>query len=189
MTKIRSSPKHRGVLIGLKVLVYDIESAQTIFSDGFYGKPLGVQKPKGTEDVRSPLVLSLIEALYLVEQGKLEVVDTNGNPLGFDRMYSYGVENIPKFELLYKVYKEFRQRGFVLRSALKYGADFAVYERGPGLEHAPYLVHVLKQGQEIDPLEIVRAGRLSHSVRKKFILAITSPSGVSKYLAFEWSKP
>ena len=39
---------------------------------GYYGKPLGVPKPKGP-DFEAPLVLDLIEARYLVENGLLEV--------------------------------------------------------------------------------------------------------------------
>jgi tRNA-intron endonuclease len=90
--------------------------------------------------------------------------------------------------LLYTVYRDLRDRGFIVRSGLKYGSDFTVYRLGPGLEHAPYILHVYRGFERLDPTEIVRAGRLSHSVRKTFILAFPSRDGRVTYLMFNWLK-
>ncbi|RLE74263.1 MAG: tRNA-intron lyase, partial [Thermoprotei archaeon] len=38
-----------------------------------------------------------------------------------------------------------------------------------------------------DPIEIIRAGRLSHSVRKKFVIATLNPSTQKiLYYTFKW---
>ena len=93
-----------------------------------------------------------------------------------------------EFEDKYLVYKDLRNRGYIVRPGLKFGADFGVYQHGPGIDHAPFIVHALPKGTTINPIETVRAGRLATTVRKKFIIATISPSGNVNYLIFEWKK-
>ncbi len=182
-----SDKKARGYLLGLRVVVPNEEDSVRIYSLGFYGKPFGVRKP-GPREYREVLELSFVEALYLCEQGFLEVVDENNNVITCTELLEKGKKRISNFELLYKVYKDLRSKGFVVRSGLKFGSDYSLYRQGPGVDHAPFLVHVFKKGDRIDPIEIVRAGRLSHSVKKKFIMAVVDGNNVS-YVYFEWFRP
>lgn len=177
-----------GQLVGIKVVVWDLKEAKKIYSLGFYGKPFGIRKPKGL-DWNSPLELSILEAYYLVDKGVLKVYD--GDRLVSPReLREYCEKHLERFSLLYPVYRELREKGYVVRSGLKFGCDFAVYERGPGIDHAPYIVHVMESSGEIDPIEIVRAGRLSHSVRKRFIVAsVNNRTGEIKYIMFDWYRP
>jgi len=177
-----------GVLLGLRVIVFNREEARRVYGLGFYGKPLGVAKPRGA-DFDAPLELGLMEAVYLAEQGLLCVEKPGGHRLHVEELREYARRSIERFDELYTVYRDLRDHGYVVRSGLKYGVDFAVYERGPGLEHAPFLVHVLRRSDSVDPLYIVRASRLSHSVRKEFIIAAVGAGGSVSYLVFEWSKP
>ena len=178
-----------GVLLGLRVVVFNVEKARELYVSGYYGKPLTIPKPRNAE-FNAPLELSLAEALYLIEKGILRVYDEDGRQVNVEDIMVRAERYVPKFRLLYKVYRDLRERGYIVRSGLKFGADFAVYTKGPGLEHAPYLVHVVPDNIEIDPLEIVRAGRLSHSVRKAFIIAVTGEGDSPiHYMMFEWSKP
>ncbi len=187
------SPMDRKIqahLVGTKVIIWDINDSRKIFSSGFYGKPLGIRKPKKPNEINSPLILSLIEALYLLEKGVLEIYDVEGK-VEFEKLLNVCLKNVPKCIMLYNVYKEFREKGYVVRSGLKFGADYAIYEKGPGIDHAPYLVHVLSVNEKTSPIELVRAGRLSHSVRKKFIVAATKSELGSKVtkIMFKWYKP
>lgn len=177
-----------GQLLGIKVVIWNVEDAKKIYKLGFYGKPFGVRKPKGLE-WESPLELSMLEAYYLADKGILKVYEGD-REVSLEELKKYCEEHLEKFNLLYPVYKELRDKGFVVRSGMKFGCDFAVYEKGPGIDHAPYIVHVMESREEIDPIEIVRAGRLSHSVRKRFIIAsINSNSGEVRYIMFDWYKP
>ncbi len=183
MTKVKA------YLVSGRVVVFNTDDARRLYSNGFYGKPLGIPKPQGA-DFDAPLELDLIEALYLAEKGVIDVYDTNGRRLSIEDLRREGENRIHNFSSLYRVYKELRESGYIVRSGLKFGAEFTVYEKGPGIDHAPYLVHVVSVRDRVDPLEIVRAGRLSHSVRKKFILAIVDEAtGRIDYIAFEWAKP
>ena len=91
-------------------------------------------------------------------------------------------------ERLYSVYRDLRDRGLVVRPGLKFGADFAVYRHGPGIDHAPFLVNVVDPGEEVDAGEILRAARLSHSVRKTLTVAVERGGDV-EYIMFKWFKP
>jgi len=177
-----------GVLLGIRVVVFNVNDARRLYSLGFYGKPLGVAKPRGV-DFDAPLELGLVEAVYLAEKGYLLVEDLDGRLVPIGELRDYARRMVERFDSIYSVYRDLRERGLIVRSGLKFGADFAVYERGPGFEHAPYLVHVVEGGSVVEPLEIVRAGRLSHSVRKYFVLALVeSPGAAIKYVAFEWTR-
>jgi tRNA-intron endonuclease len=86
------------------------------------------------------------------------------------------------------VYKDFREKKYVVNPGIKFGCDFAVYNRGPGIDHAPYLVQVYNKNDSISSTGIVLAGRLASSVKKQFILAIPSGKSSVDYLALDWWK-
>ncbi len=132
--------------------------------------------------------MSLIEALYLKELGILRIY-RNGEEVSFNELMELAKRMIPNIENIYPTYKELREQGFIVRSALKYGADFALYRVRPGLEHAPYLVKVLTFNEVIDPGDLIGWGRISHSVRKNLLLAITQLDGSRRYIMLKWVKP
>ncbi|MHA1596022.1 MAG: tRNA-intron lyase, partial [Candidatus Asgardarchaeia archaeon] len=41
-------------LIKDRIVVWDLDESRVLYANGFYGKPLGVRKPKGT-DFNEPL--------------------------------------------------------------------------------------------------------------------------------------
>jgi len=59
-------------LIENRIIVWDIENSRKLFSQGYYGKPLGIPKPK-IEEIDAPLILDLIEGLYLLENKKITI--------------------------------------------------------------------------------------------------------------------
>ncbi|MGC8607185.1 MAG: tRNA-intron lyase [Vulcanisaeta sp.] len=179
----------KGYLIGSAVVVTDINEARKLYSMGFYGKFVNEDKVKLSEvnNVNSPLQLSIIEALYLVDKGFLEVFDCNGNKLTRDDLVKVGHNTVTNFDQVYTIYRELRDGGFVVKSGLKFGSLFAVYERGPGIDHAPVLLHFIEPRRAVSALDITRAARLSHSVNKRFVLATQSEvDGKMHYVAFEW---
>lgn len=180
--------KPKAIIMNSRVVVWDVRQASKLYREGFYGKFLGVDKPK-TLDVERPLELSLIEALYLTEKGRIKVVDVDGKELNADEIKERGMRSEENFLDHYRVYKDLRERGYVVRPGLKFGATFAVYRYGPGIDHAPFLVHVVPPSVKLSPIDVVRAGRLSHSVRKRFILATTNPATKElNYYMFSWFK-
>jgi tRNA-intron endonuclease len=82
-----------------------------------------------------------------------------------------------------------RDSGLIVTPGIKFGCDFAVYKYGPGVEHAPYMVSVKAADSDISATEIVKAGRLATTVRKRFIIAVPDLSAKKiRYLIFKWFK-
>ena len=172
-----------------RAVIWDREAARKIFAMGFYGKPMGIYKPKSA-DFDVPLILDLIEAAYLLKKGLLRVFDRRSKKfLTIDELFAYAKKTYNRFEEKFLVYEDLRDSGYVVISGLKFGSTFAVYRKGPGLEHAPYIVDVMLKDDEIGSTEIVRAGRLATTVRKRFIIAVPYPTVKKvRYLLFKWWK-
>ena len=64
------------------------------------------------------------------------------------------------------------------------GHPETVYKKGPGIDHAPYIIQVKVLKDSISATEIVRSGRLATTVRKRFILAVVGDE--ISYISFEW---
>ncbi|MFX1273935.1 MAG: tRNA-intron lyase [Promethearchaeota archaeon] len=174
-------------LINSRVIVFDPVHASYLYVKyNFFGSPLGIAKPR-IEFFRRPSELSLIEAYYLISKDKITIFDVKSKKfLSSDEFYELAKTIHHKFEDKYIIYKDLREKGYVPRPGLKFGADFVVYKRGPGLEHSSFIVHVLPNDSKISAIDMVRAGRLATSVRKKFVIA--NPLTCSYYF-FEWFKP
>jgi tRNA-intron endonuclease len=177
---------HVEALTDGRLIVWRPNEARKLYAHGFYGKPLGVPKPK--EDFDAPLLLDPIEGLYLAEEGLVEITSGDGEPVSTNRYRAKAEEMLEGLRERYSVYKDLRDRGYVVTPGIKYGCDFAVYERGPGVDHAPYIVQVKTSGEDLSARDIVEGGRLATTVRKTFIVAFTFDGGV-RYLSFKWWKP
>jgi tRNA-intron endonuclease len=93
------------------------------------------------------------------------------------------------FELGYLVYRDLRDQGFIVTPGIRFGSDFAVYEHGPGIDHAPFIVTGRTENDTMGPFEIVLAGRLATTVRKQFTIAVPRKKSTKMdYLVFRWFK-
>ncbi|MEM2028229.1 MAG: tRNA-intron lyase, partial [Candidatus Bathyarchaeia archaeon] len=171
------------------LVVWDPKDGSNLYKIGFYGKPLGIPKPKSPE-FNVPLVLDLMEGLYLLEKGIIDVFEGPEKSRVSVRVLRARARQVYEdFDLKFAVYKDLREKGLVVTPGVKFGCDFAVYKQGPGLEHAPYMVSVKSRKDEITPTEIVKAGRLATTVRKRFIIAVPDlEKGKVEYLIFKWFK-
>ncbi|MFX0002022.1 MAG: tRNA-intron lyase [Candidatus Hodarchaeota archaeon] len=173
--------------INSRVIVFNPLYASYLYvKKGFFGSPLGIHKPR-LEYFSKPSELSLIEAYYLLEKDEITIFDVKeNNYLEPEKFHEIAKKIHHKFEEKYIIYKDLREKGYIPRPGLKFGADFVVYKKGPGLEHSLFMVHVLPHDSELSAVDMVRAGRLATSVRKKFVIA--NPLTCSYYF-FEWFKP
>lgn len=172
-------------LVENRIIVWNIDDSRKLFSQGYYGKPIGIPKPK-LEEINVPLILDLIEGLYLLENKKITIYRSK-KKISLDEMIKICTKEYHGFEKKYLVYKNFRDKGYIVNPGIKFGCDFAVYERGPGIDHAPYLVQVYNRQDPITTTGIVLAGRSATTVRKQFILAIPRKKKVD-FLALDWWK-
>ena len=134
------------------------------------------------------LNLSLIEACYLLEKGRLDIYEDD-----IECTVGYLIDILKEQGLYgkYIVYRDLKDRGFVIKTGFKYGAEFRLYNRGggPGQSHSDYLVKVMFENYEIDSLDFASYIRVAHGVNKKFLLAIVDDDFDITYYNVEWTRP
>ena len=173
-------------LLENRLIVWDADDSKKLFSQGYYGKPIGIPKPKLNE-INVPLILDLIEGYYLMIKSKIQIYE-NKKKISERKMFEICQRQHHNFEKKFQVYKNFRDKGYIVNPGIKFGCDFAVYQKGPGIDHAPFLVQVYNRSENITSTDIVLAGRLATSVKKQFILAIPSGKENVDYIALDWWK-
>ncbi len=134
------------------------------------------------------LQLSLIEALYLVEKEKISIL-RNDKEVSIDEIF----QMIREEDLLnnYFVFRDLRDRGYIIKTGFKYGSEFRLYERGksPGNGHSDYLVKVFPENQEIKSSDFSSYVRLAHGVNKKLLFAVVDDENDITYYNVEWTRP
>jgi len=174
-------------LANSRLIVWNPSEARRLYNNGFYGNPLGIPKPR--EDFEAPLVLDPIEGLYLLEKGLIQIVSGPDKiEMTLDELRETTLAILERLDMKYAVYRNLRERGYVVTPGIKYGCDFAVYEHGPGVDHAPFIVQVKSSGDGLTAPEIVEAGRLATTVRKTFLIALVDGEDI-RFLSFKWWKP
>lgn len=175
----------RGPFIGWlqhdKVIVEDVlDNLQSLHDKGFFGSII---------DER--LELSLTEALFLLEQGKLIIYDKIKKPLSVSGFARKVKRFDPRFWTRYKVYADIRSKGYIVKAALKYGADFSVYERGsgPGRGHSKWLLFAVSANDVFNWREFSAMNRVAHSVKKKLMIGVLDAQSSVTYYSVNWIRP
>ena len=134
------------------------------------------------------LNISLIEACYLLEKGRLDIYEDD-----VECSVGYIIDLLKEQELFgkYVVYRDLKDRGYVIKTGFKYGSDFRLYNRGggPGLGHSDYLVKIIFEYYDIYALDFASYVRVSHGVNKKLLLAIVDDYFDITYYNIEWTRP
>ncbi len=133
---------------------------------------------------------SLTEALFLLEKGKIEIVSRNKR-LSKKEFMEKCRKIDRKIQIKYPVFRDLRERGYVVKTALKFGADFRVYEKGssPGERHAKWVVFTEHESNRLTWHEFSAKNRVAHSTKKNLLLAIVDEEGDISYYEVRWLKP
>ncbi len=135
--------------------------------------------------------LSLVEALYLIEKGRLVVLDGRKQEITSEKFIKKAQKIEPSFWIRYVAYKNLRNRGYVVKTALKFGADFRVYDRGvkPGEDHAKWVVFPVHEASVLTWNEFAGKNRVAHSTKKRLLLAVVDDEGDVSYWESRWIRP
>ena len=174
-------------LVGIKVVVFNHIHGSLLYGYGrYYGIPTGIRKPKNHIFTR-PLELSLFEAYYLLQQNTIKIKSQNTDGMIMpEDFFAFACKNYPRFAEKYVIYDDLRSKNYIPRPGQKFGGDFIVYSKGPGIDHSSYCIQVLSTHTKISSIDVVRSARLAGSVKKRFLLA--NPQTKS-YFSFKWFKP
>ena len=176
-------------LIGTRLIVWDHNDAMKLYRMGFFGKPVGIPKPKPEQEFKAPLMLDLMEGVYLLDRGIIRVAEARtGKSVSKTKLLRLANRTYKQFDLGYAAYENLREKGLIVTPGIRFGSDFAIYEHGPGIDHAPFIVTVKREQETMGPFEVVLAGRLATTVRKQFTIAVPGRRGKVNYLVFRWFK-
>ncbi|MGC9116438.1 MAG: tRNA-intron lyase, partial [Conexivisphaera sp.] len=123
-------------------------------------------------------VLELHEALYLVERGSARAMDGSGSPLDAPKMIIIGSRRDDRFLTKYIVYRDLRNRGYVVRGGYGIGSDFRVYRRGEyGERDARYLVVAMEEGSRMSASRLAGIYLRALNLGKELVLAVVESHG------------
>ena len=164
-----------------KVLTEVSDASRQLYDQSRYGTML--------ENGR--LQLSLIEALYLMEKGTIFIYIRKSKEISFDKFSRKAKKLEPNFWIRFCVYKDIRNRGYIIKTALKFGADFRVYDRGvkPGEDHAKWIVYPVYEGSTLTWYEFAAKNRVAHSTRKRLLIGVVDDENSVSYWEVRWMRP
>ena len=160
-----------GELIGDSVVIKDQAEASQIYNKGYYGYP----KSGGG------LELDLLETIYLVETDRI-VVHSEGRNITLEELIMAASKHGEGFEILYIVYRDLRQRGYVVKSDAG-EFDFRVFPRGGTPSNAPtkYYVLAISERAACVMRSLFEEAERSETTRKELLLAVVDEEGDLTY--------
>ena len=173
--------KIRALLVGERILTEASSEAKELYEQSRFGTLLENGKVQ----------LALVEALYLAEKEKISVQTKQGRTIKFDKLFDKARKLEKNFFTRYSVFKDIRNRGYIIKTALKFGADFRVYDRGvkPGEDHAKWIVYPVREEDSLTWYEFAAKNRVAHSTKKRLLIGIVDAEGDVTYYEIRWVRP
>ena len=150
--------------------------AHALYKKSCFGEPVGEK-----------IQYALSEAMFLLEKGKIEVFSRN-KKLSKEELMKKLCRLDKRFQVRYPVFKDLRKKGYIVKTALKFGADFRVYDKGkrPGKTHAKWIVFADHESKRTTWHEFSAKNRVAHSTKKKLLLAIVDDESDITYYEVGW---
>jgi tRNA-intron endonuclease len=155
-------------------LLVNKPEASMIFENGYFGQWISEES----------LILEPEEILLLMDRGRIELYDVESK----DRV---GKSNLVEFFLKFKkdfwsrflVYKDLRNRGYVVQMGTQITAPFRIYSRGgkPGQSISKVVIFPLAEGEDLDLNFLDQIVKQSKIDRKKLLLSVVDRLGDVTY--------
>jgi len=164
-----------------KVLTEVSDASRELYNQSRYGTLLD----------NGRVQLSLIEAFYLMDKGTIEIYHSKKKKFDPESFSKKAKKLVPNFWIRFCVYKDIRNRGYIIKTALKFGADFRVYDRGvkPGEDHAKWIVYPVYEGSTLTWYEFAAKNRVAHSTKKRLLLGVVDDENDVSYWECRWLRP
>ena len=148
------------------------------------------QQSRFGESKEGKIIYSFYEALYLLEKKKVEIKQNN-KKLTFEKFNEKIRELDNKIQTKYQVFKDMRNRGYIVKTALKFGAEFRVYDKGvqPGEDHAKWILYPVRESDGLTWHDFSAKNRVAHSTKKNLLIGIVDEENDVTYYEIRWTKP
>jgi len=143
------------------------------------------------ENVGEKYHYSLVEGLFLLDTKRMDIIDTKKKKIKFDDFLKKVRRLDKNFWVKYCVFKDLRSRGYIVKTALKFGAEFRVYNRGvkPGEDHAKWIVYPVHETNTTTWYEFAAKNRVAHSTKKKLLVGVVDDEAEVSYWEIMWIRP
>ncbi len=160
------------------ILTSNSKKAYTLSKLNFFGE-------KKNEKVE----YSLSEGFFLSKNKELKIF-LRGKKLSGQEILNKFSKMDKKFPLKYKIFEDLRNKGFILKSGMKFGADFLVYEKGkkPGKNHSTWLLSIETPSKRVNWKEFILKNRVANSTKKRILIALQDEEGNIIYYEMNWKK-
>ena len=84
-----------------------------------------------------------------------------------------------------------RSKGYIVKTALKFGAEFRVYDKGikQGQDHAKWILYASKESDNLNWHDFSAKTRVAHSTKKNLLIAIVDDESDVTYYEISWIRP
>lgn len=171
--------KIKAELVGEKISS-NAKAAQELFSSQRLGEKAGEK-----------ILYTLSEALFLVESKKMDIYNHQDKKFTEKQLLKRFEKIDKKFKIKYIVFKDLRKRGYIIKTALKFGAEFRVYDKGKsvGKHHAKWILFPVSEHQDMTWHDFSAKNRIAHSTKKNLLIAIVDEEGEVSYYEVGWLRP
>lgn len=148
------------------------------------------EKSRWGEKQGKKIIYSSFEALSLFEAEKLTVF-IGKKELDEGALRAKLRKGDKKFETKYAVFQDLRGKGYVVKTALKFGAEFRVYDKGdnPGEEHARWILFTARESEQMSMHDFSAKSRVAHSTKKFLMLGVVDDESDVTYYEVRWERP
>ena len=139
------------------------------------------------EKLDDKILYSLPEALFLAQNKKMEIFNHQNKKLSQKEILNKFQRIDKKFKTKYLVFKDLRKKGYVVKTALKFGADFRVYDK-KNSKHSKWICFTTSENQKMTWQDFSAKNRVAHSTKKNLLIAIADEEGDISYYEVKWTK-
>ena len=172
---------------------WEITNDITLVTDPHDGKSIGIPAPTVAGDI-------ILVSHDHYDHNSVKTVEKEGSKIVLDgRKKKISAESFlkkasklePNFYIRYRVFRDLRGRGYIVKTAMKFGADFRVYDRGvkPGEDHAKWIVFPVHEASHLTWYEFSAKNRVAHSTRKRLLIGCVDEEGDVTYWEIRWVRP
>src|SRR3989344_1982934 len=145
------------------------------------------EKSRFGEKIGSKIEYSNVEALYLVGEGKMKVF-SGKKEIDGDYLMRKMKKKDKRIETKFAVFRNLRSRGYIVKSALKFGAEFRVYDKGvkPSEDHARWILYTVKESEALSWHDFAAKNRVAHSTKKNLLIGVVDEENDVSYYECSW---
>jgi tRNA-intron endonuclease, archaea type len=157
---------------------------QGLFSNSQQAINLAKTKKLG-EFKKNKVNYSSYEAFYLIESKKANAYSKE-KKVSQKKVLKLFSKKDKEFLINYIVYKNLREKSYIPKTGLKFGAEFRIYEKNK--PHAKYLTLITTQKNKINLREFISKNRVAHSTAKNLLLCVVDAQQDVTYYEISWTK-